>query len=83
MVCIGGSINWFCERIGEMSTEEIMEVSTEIAETETLVEVDSSAELEILTQISNDVRVIMAFVVITFVMSCMRGWRRNVVKGVH
>lgn len=63
-----------------MNQEEILE-NTEMQETETLVEVDYSVEL--LTQIRDDVRVIVAFTIITFVMSCLRGWRKNAVKGVR
>lgn len=32
--------------------------------------------------ISNDVHIIMVFVIVTFVMSCMRAWRNNATKGV-
>lgn len=60
-----------------MNEEEIVEV----VEAETLVETDS--DIEILTQIRDDVRIIVAFTIITFVMSCLRGWRKNVVKGVR
>ena len=32
--------------------------------------------------ISNDVHIIMVFVIVAFVMSCMRAWRNNATKGV-
>jgi hypothetical protein len=32
--------------------------------------------------ISNDVHIIMVFVIVAFVMSCMRAWRKNATKGV-
>lgn len=40
-------------------------------------------ELEILTMIYNDVHIIMVFVILNFATACMRGWRKNVVKGVR
>lgn len=32
--------------------------------------------------ISNDVHIIMVFVIVAFVMGCMRAWRNNATKGV-
>lgn len=37
---------------------------------------------ETVTNIYNDVHVIMVFIILTFAMSCMRAWRRNSLKGV-
>lgn len=70
-----------------MSNEELLE-NTEILEeetTETVAEVvvDDSAMIETLTMIRDDVHIIMVFTIVTFVMSCFRGWRKNVVRGVR
>lgn len=35
-----------------------------------------------LSSISNDVHLILVFTIITFVMACFRGWRKNTLKGV-
>lgn len=35
-----------------------------------------------LLSIANDVHLILVFTIITFVMSCFRGWRKNTLKGV-
>ena len=37
---------------------------------------------ETVTNIYNDVHIIMVFIILTFAMSCMRAWRRNSLKGV-
>ena len=37
--------------------------------------------LETLTNIYNDVHIIMVLVILTFAMSCMRAWRRNSLRG--
>lgn len=69
-----------------MSSEELLE-NTEIleesseADVETIVEV--SADTQILEQIYNDVHIIMVLAILTFCMSCFRGWRRNSMKGVR
>lgn len=47
--------------------------------TETVQEVDIS---ETVTNIYNDVHIIMVIVILTFAMSCMRAWRKNSLKGV-
>ena len=47
--------------------------------TEAVQAVDAS---ETLTNIYNDVHIIMVFVILTFAMSCMRAWRKNSLKGV-
>lgn len=63
-----------------MSTEEIMEISTEIATSgDSVVEVSTDSQL--LEGIANDVHLIMVLALLTFVLSCLRGWRRNIVKG--
>lgn len=67
-----------------MSTEEIVEMSTEMSTeiaTSGDVVVEVSANTQILEGIANDVHLIMVFALLTFVLSCLRGWRRNVVKG--
>lgn len=70
-----------------MNQEEIIENTESLEEetTETYQEVDVgyTQSLEILTNIYNDVHVIMVFIIITFVTACMRGWRKNVIKGVR
>lgn len=80
MVCIGKYIDMFCERIGEMSTEEIIEISAEES-TEVDAVVEVSVNTQILEQIYNDVHVVMVLTLVTFFMSCLRGWRKNTVKG--
>lgn len=79
MVCDCYFVRWVFKEIVSMSEENLLE-STELVEMESTVEVDSS--IEILTQIQSDVRILVVFTIITFVMSCLRGWRKNVVKGV-
>ena len=37
---------------------------------------------ETVTNIYNDVHIIMVFIILTFAMSCMRAWRKNSLKGV-
>jgi hypothetical protein len=79
-----------------LSTEESYEASapedvqlsdTEIVEsvecsTEALTEVDSSIS-DSMESISNDVHLILVFVILTFVSACMRGWRNHVLKGMN
>lgn len=50
------------------------------ASSETLV--SDPADNYTLLSIANDVHLILVFVIITFVMSCFRAWRKNVTKGV-
>ena len=59
-----------------MNTENIMEISTE---TEALV--DASSNTQILEGIAYDVRIIMVLALLTFFSSCLRGWRKNVIRG--
>lgn len=70
-----------------MNEEEILE-NTEILEEESMetyqeVDVGYTQSMEILTQIYNDVHLILVFTIITFVTACLRGWRKNVIKGVR
>lgn len=67
-----------------MNMEEVMEISTEIpteiaTSGDAVVEV--STDTQLLEGIANDVHLIMVLALLTFVLSCLRGWRRNVVKG--
>ncbi len=50
-----------------------------VESTEAVQVVDVS---ETVTNIYNDVHVIMVFIILTFAMSCMRAWRKNSLKGV-
>ena len=58
---------------------EIVEVSTQVG-SETLV--SDPTDNDTLLSIANDVHLILVFTIITFVMSCFRGWRKNTLKGV-
>lgn len=58
---------------------EVIEESTQ-AGSETLV--SDPADNDALLSIANDVHLILVFTIITFVMSCFRGWRKNTLKGV-
>lgn len=58
---------------------EIVEESTQVG-SETLV--SEPTDSDTLLSISNDVHLILVFTIITFVMSCFRGWRKNTLKGV-
>lgn len=71
----------------DSGTEIIEETNngTEIVEStqagsETLV--SDPADSDTLLSISNDVHMILVFTIITFVMACFRGWRKNTLKGV-
>lgn len=68
-------------------TESLEETNngTEIVEStqagsETLV--SDPADNDTLLSIANDVHLILVFTIITFVMACFRGWRKNTLKGV-
>lgn len=54
-------------------------VAETVESTEAVQVVDVS---ETVTNIYNDVHVIMVFIILTFAMSCMRAWRKNSLKGV-
>jgi hypothetical protein len=73
--------------IFDSGTESLEETNdgTEVVESlqagsETLV--SDPACNDTLQSIANDVHLILVFVIITFVMSCLRAWRQNVTKGV-
>lgn len=53
--------------------------STQVG-SETLV--SEPTDNDMLLSIANDVHLILVFMIITFVMSCFRGWRKNTLKGV-
>lgn len=57
---------------------EILEESTEL---EAVVEVDAAALVPYLEQIAFDLRVILLFTILTFVMGCMRSWRKLFTGG--
>ena len=52
--------------------------SVDTSVTEAVQTVDAS---ETLTNIYNDVHIIMVFVILTFAMSCMRSWRNVTLRG--
>lgn len=54
-------------------------IAETVESTEAVQVVDVS---ETVTNIYNDVHIIMVFIILTFAMSCMRAWRRNSLKGV-
>ena len=67
----------------EMETQisEIMPTvdgSVDTSVTEAVQTVDSS---ETLTNIYNDVHIIMVLMILTFAMSCMRSWRNVTLRG--
>lgn len=53
--------------------------SVDTSVTEAVQTVDAS---ETLTNIYNDVHIIMVLMILTFAMSCMRAWRKSTLKGV-
>ena len=40
-------------------------------------------ELEILTRIANSLDILVLFAILNFATSCMRGWRKNVIRGLR
>ena len=60
-----------------LSTENLEE-STEL---EAVVEVDAAAMVPYLEQMAFDLRVILLFTILTFVMGCMRSWRKLFTGG--
>ena len=44
--------------------------------------VSEPTDNDALLSIANDVHLILVFTIITFVMACFRGWRKNTLKGV-
>lgn len=72
------------ESIEVESTEILQEINSGAGqETYTEIVVNNTELVETLTYIRDDVRIILAFTIITFVTACLRGWRKNVVKGVR
>ena len=67
------------ESLGETNNGTEVVESTQ-AGSETLV--SDSGNIDTLLSISNDVHLILVFTIITFVMACFRGWRKNTLKGV-
>lgn len=78
-----------CTEVFPADSAEVQESSSEVSEIVNGAEVMESTEVvsgsaisaDIHT-ISNDVHIIMVFVIVAFVMSCMRAWRNNATKGV-
>lgn len=74
-------------QIVDFGTESLEETNngTEVVEStqagsETLV--SDPADNDTLLSIAYDVHLILVFTIITFVMACFRGWRKNTLKGV-
>lgn len=67
------------ETLEETNDGTEMVESTQVG-SETLV--SDPTDNDTLLSISNDVHLILVFTVITFVMACFRGWRKNTLKGV-
>ncbi len=72
-----------------VDSTEVQESNLGISETVNGTEIVESTEVisgsAIATDIhsmTNDVHIIMVFVIVTFVMGCMRAWRNNATKGV-
>ena len=68
---------------------EVPESSSGVSETVNGTEIVKSTEVisgsaisSDIHAISNDVHIIMVFVIVAFVMGCMRAWRNNATKGV-
>lgn len=73
------TVNSGTEMVEETNNGTELVKSTQ-AGSETLV--SDPADNDTLLSISNDVHLILVFTIITFVMSCFRGWRKNTLKGV-
>ena len=76
-------------RVFPADSTEVQESSSEVSETVNGTEVMENTEVVSgsaisadIHAISNDVHIIMVFVIVAFVMSCMRAWRNNATKGV-
>lgn len=72
-----------------VDSTEVQESSSGVSETvngtetmESTEVVSGSAISADVHAISNDVHIIMVFVIVAFVMGCMRAWRNNATKGV-
>lgn len=75
--------------VSPADSTEVHESSPDVSETINGTETMESTEVisgsAIATDIhsmTNDVHIIMVFVIVTFVMGCMRAWRNNATKGV-
>ena len=64
--------------MADVLSTEIMEETTEL---EAVVEVDAAAIVSVLEQIAFDVRVILLFTILGFVMARMRSWRKKTTGG--
>lgn len=62
----------------DILSSENLEESTEL---EAVVEVDAAAMVPYLEQMAFDLRVILLFTILTFVMGCMRSWRKLFTGG--
>lgn len=76
-------------KVFPVDSTEVPENSLDISETVNGTEIVESTEVisgsaiaADIHSITNDVHIIMVFVIVTFVMSCMRAWRNNATKGV-
>ena len=67
------------ETVEETNDGTEMVESTQVG-SETLV--SEPTDNDTLLSIANDVHLILVFMIITFVMSCFRCWRKNTLKGV-
>lgn len=72
-----------------VDSTEVPESSSGVSETVNGTEIVESTEVisgsaisSDIHAISNDVHIIMVFVIVAFVMGCMRAWRNNATKGV-
>lgn len=67
---------------GHESSSGVSETVNGIETMESTEVVSGSAISADVHAISNDVHIIMVFVIVAFVMGCMRAWRNNATKGV-
>lgn len=78
-----------CTEVLPADSTEVHESSSGVSETVNGTEIMESTEVVSgsaisadIHAISNDVHIIMIFVIVAFVMGCMRAWRDNATKGV-
>ena len=66
-----------------MNSTEIINIENleESTELEAVVEVDAAALVPYLEQMAFDLRVILVLAILTFVMGCMRSWRKLFTGG--
>lgn len=78
----GDSLTVSGEAVSVSSDTETIEVSPDgsAATSGTLVAADPVGDT--LATIATDVHLILVIVILSFAMSCMRGWRKNTLKGV-